>query len=144
MTKFKLSDSPPSYSEFCELWCKTGWPEYSEDEFKRAIQGSAFWSTARSESGALLGLGRLLSDEARYAYIQDVVVIGDRRRKGIGRALVNALVDAAMQMGLDEIHLISTPQAIGLYQSFGFSSDNDTKHLSLRQLRRRDEGPNLI
>lgn len=56
--------------------------------------------------------------------VEDVVVDSEHRGKGIGRKLMEKLLDEAKALGLDEILLFTghhrTP-AIGLYTSLGFA-----------------------
>ncbi|HET6595052.1 MAG TPA: GNAT family N-acetyltransferase [Anaerolineales bacterium] len=55
--------------------------------------------------------------------IEDVVVDGNVRRRGIGEALVRHAIELARASGADGVSLTSNPQreaANGLYQSMGF------------------------
>jgi GNAT superfamily N-acetyltransferase len=58
-------------------------------------------------------------------YLEALYVVGDRRGKGIGRALMDAAIDLARRQGAAEKHLGTnehdTP-ALRLYESLGFSN----------------------
>ena len=58
-----------------------------------------------------------------HGWIEDVVVDRDLRHHGIGRALTEACLQKAREIGLPEVHLTSNPgreAANKLYQSMGF------------------------
>ena len=58
-----------------------------------------------------------------HGWIEDVVVDRDARGKGIGRALTEACLKKARELGIEEVNLTSNPTrkaANHLYQSMGF------------------------
>lgn len=65
-----------------------------------------------------IGLARLVSDRATFAWLADVYVHPDYRGRGLGTWLVGcALEHPAAQVGMN---LLSTRDAHGLYEKFGF------------------------
>lgn len=64
----------------------------STDVMDRAIDNSLCFG-AYDKAGQLLGMARVVTDGAVFAYLCDVVVDPDSRGKGIGKALLSA-VDA--------------------------------------------------
>ena len=59
------------------------------------------------------------------AYIEDLYVVPDLRGQGIGRALLDAAIDAARAEGATHIELTTSEAdtaAIGLYESSGFTN----------------------
>lgn len=58
------------------------------------------------------------------ALVEDVVVDGEQRGKGIGRKLMEKLLEEAKKIGVDEVLLFTghhRKPAIGLYISLGFN-----------------------
>jgi putative acetyltransferase len=90
----------------------------------------------------IVGAGGLILEEDGVGRIVRVSVAGDHRRKGIGRALVNHLIAAAENRGLEKI-LVETNNdwfpAIRLYQSCGFEeySRDDVSVYSALDLKRQ-------
>jgi N-acetylglutamate synthase-like GNAT family acetyltransferase len=71
--------------------------------------------------GRLVGFARLVTDEATFAYLCDVVVDPAMRGRGVGRGLVALLLGQDFIAGLRRI-VLATRDAHGLYGPFGFRS----------------------
>jgi GNAT superfamily N-acetyltransferase/nitroimidazol reductase NimA-like FMN-containing flavoprotein (pyridoxamine 5'-phosphate oxidase superfamily) len=103
------------------------WTEDLSAECMRSAHlGSAAWVVARERDGGdVVASARAVSDGARFAYVLDVIVREDLRGRGLGRCVVNLLlqhprVRAARRIGL------RTRDAAGLYAPFGFVPRVDT------------------
>lgn len=85
-----------------------GWPTLQDavQEVKECLQPQNTLLAA-VEDGQVLGWGGILAPEygGRVFELHPLVVRGDRRGQGIGRAIVAALEDAARQQGGMTIHL---------------------------------------
>src|SRR5687768_4898697 len=81
-------------AELLALYESVGWSAYtsSPELLEAAVAGASFVVTAR-RGGRLVGLARALSDGAIICYLQDVLVHPAEHRRGIGRALVGAVLD---------------------------------------------------
>ena len=91
---------------------------YSEEKLGRIISGSTLYVTAR-DSEKLVGFGRLLSDRATLAYINNMCVNPNYQRQGIGRAILETLIKAAGDV--NSIFLY-TNSADALYIRNGFQA----------------------
>lgn len=67
---------------------------YSAGDLESIISKSTAYVTAR-DSGSLVGFGRLLSDGAVIAYINNMAVSPEYQQQGIGKAMLDRLVEAA-------------------------------------------------
>lgn len=67
---------------------------YSANELEAIIAKSTAYVTAR-DSGKLVGFGRLLSDGAVIAYINNMAVSAQYQGQGIGKAILERLVETA-------------------------------------------------
>ncbi len=85
----------------------------------RIVNGSHCFAVVL-EGKYLIGMGRAISDNVHDAYIQDVVVREEWRRRGIGTAIVKKLIERLEADGLRWVGLISTSQAKDLYIKLGF------------------------
>ena len=76
---------------------------------------------ARDESGALIGFARAVTDRATFAWVADVMVLPEHRGKGMGRALVKALMDHPELQNLRR-WMLGTRDAQGVYAPLGFEA----------------------
>ncbi|MDD5711631.1 MAG: GNAT family N-acetyltransferase [Smithellaceae bacterium] len=83
------------------------------------VSGSHCFLVAREE-GAIIGMGRAISDRVNDAYIQDVTVTRARRREGIGGAIVDQLVARLQADGIAWVGLIAERNTDGFYSGRGF------------------------
>ena len=68
--------------------------------------------------GAPVGTGRLLAD----GRIGRMAVLKSARGKGIGEALLGALMQAAADQGMKEVQLHAQLHAMGFYEKAGFTA----------------------
>jgi GNAT superfamily N-acetyltransferase len=69
---------------------------------------------------AQIGLARVISDYATFAYLCDVFVLEEYRGHGLGIWLIGAVVDHPDLRGLRQF-LLATRDAHGLYAKHGFT-----------------------
>ena len=103
-----------------ELYCEASWiaPGESAEFLAPALAGSAVAAGA-FEDGELIGFGRALSDGCSDAYIQDVVVRKDCRKRGIGRRIIRFLEAELRHKGVDWIGLVGEPGTEKFYSRLG-------------------------
>jgi GNAT superfamily N-acetyltransferase len=70
--------------------------------------------------GKMVGFGRVITDHAVIGYVVDVFVVPEARGRGIGKALVRAMVEHPTIAGL-QVVLLRTTDARSLYTQFGFA-----------------------
>ena len=68
------------------------------------------------------GMGRALGDHVSDAYIQDVVVAPEFRRRGIGGAIVKCLAAELRRQGVEWIGLVGAPGTENFYRSLGLTA----------------------
>jgi GNAT superfamily N-acetyltransferase len=75
-------------------------------------------------TGRMVGFARALSDGVSLAYLADVFVVDDARGRGVGTALVTAMVDDGPGAGFR--WMLHTADAHDLYRRFGFTEPDAT------------------
>ena len=112
--------------EITELYALVGWTNYSKDPelIRKAFDGSLCVLSAY-EGSTLAGFIRAVGDEASILYIQDLVVRPEMQRKGVGTALVRALLERYPDIYQTVLMADRTEISEGFYESLGFTAASD-------------------
>ena len=109
--------------EIANLYRAGGWwkEEYDQRELPRLIRGSFLFAVAVDrKTGHAVGMGRVISDGVSDGYIQDLVVLPEYRKTGVGSQIVTTLVNKCVEKGISWIALIAEPTTEKFYLPFGF------------------------
>jgi GNAT superfamily N-acetyltransferase len=87
------------------------------DVVARAIEHSLCFGAF--DRHAQVGFARVITDRATFAYLSDVFVLPPHRGRGVGKALMGAIVSHPELRGLRRWTLF-TRDAQGLYRQYGF------------------------
>ena len=113
--------SPTDIDAIHAVLKETYWsPGIPRDVVARACANS-MCAVARDEGGKLIGFARLVTDEATFAWLCDVIVLPGKQGRGLGRALVQTFQNLPELRGLRR-WLLGTKDAHGVYEPLGFSS----------------------
>ena len=80
------------------------------------------------DGAAQVGLARLVTDHATFAYLCDVYVLESHRGRGLGKWLIECVMAHPCMPGLRRIMLV-TNDAHELYRGFGFVEATDPQKL---------------
>lgn len=106
----------------CELLSASYWAgDRSRDAVERSIENSLCWGVYKS--GAQVGFARAVTDYATMYWLCDVIVDEKHRGRGLGKALVEYVVDSNELAGLRGI--LGTKDAHGLYEQYGFIKEQN-------------------
>ena len=114
--------------EIVKLYVAGGWWKDSYDPtlLNNLISGSlAFAVVFDNNVKKAVGMGRVISDGISDAYIQDLIILPDYRKFGLGRKLVDFLINQCMLKGIGWIGVIAEPGSEGFYRRFGFKQMKD-------------------
>ena len=92
-----------------------------EDIERDAFDAVSRHAIARDEAGAVVATGRLLPD----GHIGRMAVAAPLRGKGVGGAVLEALVAEAARAGLAEVALNAQVHALAFYRRHGFVEHGD-------------------
>jgi len=114
------------YTEYREddiarLYTEVGWTSYTADlaTLRRGFENSLL-VLAAYEGDELLGIIRVVGDGETIIFIQDIVVFPAHHRKGVGSALMRAILDRYSNVRQIELATDNTPKTIAFYTSMGF------------------------
>lgn len=103
-----------------DLYLEAGWitPE-TDVSFLAPMLKNSFAVCAAFDGPCLVGLMRALSDGVSDAYMLDLVVRREYRRRGIGKAIVRKLSEHLEQYGIDWIVCVGAPGTEEFYRTTG-------------------------
>jgi GNAT superfamily N-acetyltransferase len=104
------------WQETVDLVEAVGWGKRDPLQMKRAFERSK--AVFVFEGLSLIGMGRCITDDEYYATIWDVIVKPGYQRQGIGRKIMEALMDEVKDR--EFVALTSTPGNETFYGKFGF------------------------
>ena len=73
----------------------------------------------------------MITDYATFAYLSDIIVFPESQRRGVGTAIVKAMLAHPMLSGI-RITMLRTRDAHGLYEKFGFGAIPQPDELMVR------------
>lgn len=126
------------YDSVLELWRQTPWIGLSQADERPAL--AAYLARNPGTSFVALAGGRvagaiLAGHDGRRGLIHHLAVAEDRRRQGLGRALVDKCLAALANQGLGKCHLfVFTENQAGreFWESLGFGVRDDLRLMSSR------------
>ena len=92
--EIRLVDNILKAEDFVRLRIEAGFVEVPVDHARKALQNGLI-NVSAIYNGELVGMGRLVGDGAMYWYLQEIIILPQFQRKGIGTMIVNHLIDYA-------------------------------------------------
>jgi aralkylamine N-acetyltransferase len=88
---------------------------------EKIVSGSfAFAVAVDGKTGKAVGMGRVISDGASDAYIQDVIVLPAYRKQDIGKRIISALLDVCAKNKVTWVALVAESGTEDFYSCMGF------------------------
>jgi len=132
--QIKIIKSAP-IQELVQIYKEAGWWDLSWDAnpdfLNYIVKDSAVFVGAFFDK-KLIGMGRALSDLVSDAYIQDLSVLKKFRGKGIGKKIIQKLVEELKTEHVDWIGVVAQPGTSLFYKKFGFEPLKDHIPLKLK------------
>ena len=101
-----------------------------EDHQRAVVHSRCF--AALDEAGETVAFARVVTDEATFGWLADVMVLPGHRGRGLGKAIVHSVVDDA-ELGELERMVLGTRDAHGLYDGYGFTPDSQHRFMERRR-----------
>lgn len=107
--------------EILDLYESVGWTNYTaRPEMLKGAYENSLLTLAAYEDKALVGIVRVVGDGASIVFIQDLLVRPEFQRKGIGTALMKAVLERYPAVYQMELMTDDTEKTAAFYQSMGF------------------------
>lgn len=91
MSKVTLVENDITVLEYLMLREKVHWRKLTEHQAELALKNCLYNLKAVDADGNVLGMGRVVGDGAVICYIQDLIVVPEAQKQGIGSAIINGL-----------------------------------------------------
>ena len=92
MNAYELEIRKIQVEEYLKLRGSTDWHSVSREQVNKALRNDLF-SVCVIHEEELVGMGRVIGDNALYYYIQDVIVLPEHKGKGVGRTIMKSIED---------------------------------------------------
>ena len=108
--------------EILRLYSEVGWTAYTEN-MAALEEGykTSLLVLAAYEGDELLGIIRAVGDGCTIVFVQDILVFPGHQRRGVGTALLKAVLDRYPDVRQVELVTDNTPKTVAFYKSLGFS-----------------------
>ena len=108
-------------SEIRPLYEAVGWRAYTGDmpALKRGFENSLM-VLAAYENRDLIGILRAVGDGETIVFIQDILVLPEKQRQGVGTALLREALRRYKNVRQIQLTADNTPEAQAFYGSLGF------------------------
>jgi ribosomal protein S18 acetylase RimI-like enzyme len=119
---YSLTRRLPTIAEYHKLRTAVGWECMDSKSTEIGLKNSLF-SVCALFKKEVVGYGRVIGDGAIFFYIQDIMVLPEHQKKGVGRMIMNAIMDFlnAHARKYTFVGLMAAKGASSFYEKFGFS-----------------------
>ena len=120
---YKINDAV-SFEEIFPIYEAVGWTNYTTNPtmLKNALEHSLFLISARDEEGNLIGFLRAVGDGFSIVYIQDIIVLPEYQRQGIGTQLLRQTLEYFKEVYQMILTTDSELKTLAFYESNGFTA----------------------
>lgn len=121
------------YKDYCEaeilhLYESVGWTNYTaKPEMLSNAYANSLKIFAAYDGETLIGIIRAVGDGFSILYIQDILVLPEYQRKGVGTALIHKLLEAYKHVYQKVLLTDNSEKTIAFYKSIGFWMDTETE-----------------
>ncbi|MDX2164881.1 MAG: GNAT family N-acetyltransferase [Gammaproteobacteria bacterium] len=102
---------------------------------KKFIKHSLCFGAYKKDDDLLIGFGRVITDYTTFAYVCDIVIDYNYRKKGIGKKLISHIMSHPELRGLKTWSLTTTEDAKHIYEGHGFKiAENPNSKMEINDL----------
>ena len=129
--RYRIEEAPVAVDDYQRLREAVGWWPVDDRIVAMSLATSLFAVTVRDVHDTVVATGRLVGDPM-YMYVQDMIVLPEHQRRGLGAAILERLGAHARHIGGrgSYLGLMCAKGAEPFYTRFGFE-------------RRPDDGPGM-
>ena len=120
--EYILVERPPTVEEYQRLREAVGWDRVDVEATETGL-GNALFSVCVVYRDQVVGCGRIVGDGGIYFYIQDIIVLPEFQGRGLGRRVMDAVMDYLCSHAHPNafIGLMAAKGVSGFYEKYGFA-----------------------
>lgn len=112
--------------EIINLYQSVGWTNYLErTDILEEAYANSLCVLGAYDSDRLVGIIRAVGDGQTIVFVQDIIVLPEYQRKGIGTKLLKAVVEKYNDVYQMELLTDNTVKTKAFYRSVGFTASDD-------------------
>lgn len=112
--------------EIINLYQSVGWTNYLESiSVLEEAYANSLCVIGAYDNEKLVGIIRAVGDGQTIVFVQDIIVLPEYQRKGIGTKLLKAVMDKYHDVYQMELLTDNTEKAKAFYRSVGFTASDD-------------------
>ncbi|MDB2224878.1 GNAT family N-acetyltransferase [Halorubrum ezzemoulense] len=118
---YELRETTPSVEAFRRLRREAGMTDRSREAVERGLPNTTFGvHVVETASGSTVGMARLVGDDGSVFHLSDTAVAPPHQGRGIGTAMVGALVAWLRANAPDGAYVNRFADVDGFYERWGF------------------------
>ncbi len=135
--KFMLVERVPTLEEYQKLRKAVGWWDVDTRATRIGLHNSLF-SVCVIFENEVVGCGRVIGDGGIYFYIQDIIVLPGFQGKGIGKCIMDAIMDYLEENAHSDafVGLMAAKGVSGFYERYGFTERSSDSPGMFRRWRK--------
>ena len=121
---YRLVMAAPPVADYLRLRRASGLTPKTEEQGVAGLPGSwAACHVVAEASGEVVGMGRVIGDGGWYFHVIDMAVLPDHQRRGLGDAVLGALLDRIREIAPPGawVNLLADPPGRALNARHGFT-----------------------
>jgi predicted GNAT family N-acyltransferase len=118
---YNLSET--QINDLMELYHEESWSKNrSIDDVKKMLKTSWIIGIKDQKTDKLIAFARVLTDYVFRAFIYDVIVAKDYRKLGLGKLIINSILNHECLKNVERIELNCIDSNVVFYQKLGFKN----------------------
>src|SRR5262245_62077087 len=124
---FKIVARAPTLEEFERLIDAVGWARYVNMKALTKVPEKSIFGVVAVHERRVIGSGRLVGDGVRNVFVQDIVVLPEYQRRGVGTAIMDALMKWINDRTPSKtyVQLFTEKKNADFYARYGFKGSDD-------------------
>lgn len=120
--RYQILKRAPTLEEYIELCTIIGWKDFMNFEVAQKSLDQSIFGTVIQYQDKIVGMGRIIGDGAIYYYIQDIVVSPEHQNKGLGKLILETLMEYLSTHAPHKafVGLFANEGTQGFYRKHGF------------------------